>query len=574
MPAIAWWPGVIRGGATTTALASTLDIYATFLELAGLSAASSSSSSSATPVDSHSLVPLLLEPAAAGGRRQHSHTSSRRDAVFLYNGCTLFAVRLASGWKAHYITQPPKGMVGAAVGSCDSTHSIEHGHHSPPILYHIPSDPGERFPVRLNTSTEPASLVADATGGLPWRATLSAAEVQQLLERFNRTVEAHLASMLGGGGVVAPSRTEPNDWSARLCCNASTLPHPCFCDLEPFRRGSRESREAPPIAPAAVAGPAVGGGGGGGSPATMARDDDREGAGSPASRAASSEQAAAIKSDDDGMMVAPAPRSAQIADTTAASAAAATAVLTHATQKILKHQAASHHSAPLQLAAAKNEYEPMLVVLEGAQTVSGVQCSLVVGKKALPTTVYRVGYISVVNITDCASTDGPGEYPDPLIPDVDNFVHEKRNAFPISVPAKESRQVLVDLFIPPDTPAGYYAGTVTVTIVSSGGGRPATTELPFYLTVHNFSLPSTASMGSEYGITSRTILAGHQLCRPGALCRANASEAAERFALFRRCVQTPEHIHDCATAATVPHLLALAVFCGALHSCLRELVGR
>eukprot|EP01052_Picozoa_sp_SAG31_P045230 SAG31_NODE_8180_length_1501_cov_1.830243_3_plen_164_part_01 len=164
MPAIAWWPGVIRGGGATTSLASTLDVYATFLELAGLAP------SEDTPVspDSHSLVPLLLDPVA-GGKQQRR---SGREAVFLYNGCTLSAVRLAA-WKAHYVTQPPKGMVGAS--SCDDS-AIQHGHHNPPILYHIPSDPGERFPVVLNTSTDPISLATDAVG-LPWRAELTVAAV-------------------------------------------------------------------------------------------------------------------------------------------------------------------------------------------------------------------------------------------------------------------------------------------------------------------------------------------------------------------------------------------------------------
>ena len=394
MPAIAWWPGVIRGGATTTALASTLDIYATFLELAGIAGADDAPVSP----DSHSLVPLLLDPAGGGERH------SSRQAVFIYNGCTLYAVRLGP-WKAHYVTQPPQGMVGAA--SCHDKNAIQHGRHAVPILYHIPTDPGERFPVVLNASTDPVSLSVDAAG-VPWRAELSVAEVQTVLGCFNRTVEAHLVSL---GDWVAPSRTEPNDWSARLCCNASTLPRPCFCDVEPFT-GSVDEAAAATV--------------------------DQEGV--------HAWQAPAAKSDD-GM--------------------AATAVLTHATQKILQHQAApAGGPTPLALMAAQNEYEPLLVVLTGAQTVSGVQCTLVAGGRPLPTAIYRLGYVSVVNITDCESINGPDEYPDPLIPDIDAFVQEKRNAFPLSVPAGENRQVLVDLFVPPDTTPGSYSGFVTVTASS------------------------------------------------------------------------------------------------------------
>lgn len=212
----------------------------------------------------------------------------------------------------------------------------------------------------------------------------------------------------------------------------------------------------------------------------------------------------------------------------------ATAVLAHATQKVLAHHAVppGTDGAPLQLMAARNEYEPFLVVLSGLQTVSAVTCKLEAAGRLLPTMVYRVGYISVVNITDCQSLAGPGDYPDPLIPDVDSFAHEKRNAFPLTVPAGENRQVLVDLFVPPETPPGSYTGTVTVEVGLDAD--IARTELGFRLRVQNFSLPSTSSMESEYGITSRQILAGHKMCQPGALCPANSSEAKQRFDLYTK----------------------------------------
>jgi hypothetical protein len=121
---------------------------------------------------------------------------------------------------------------------------------------------------------------------------------------------------------------------------------------------------------------------------------------------------------------------------------AATVVLAHATQKILATDPApAAGRALLHLTAARNEYEPLLVVLSGAQTVDAVACTVLAGGEALPTAVYRVGYVSVVNITDCQSL-GPGELPDPLIPDVDSFVHEKRNAFPLTVRAKLSLSAL------------------------------------------------------------------------------------------------------------------------------------
>lgn len=70
--------------------------------------------------------------------------------------------------------------------------------------------------------------------------------------------------------------------------------------------------------------------------------------------------------------------------------AATPAMLAHATQKILATDPPPA-GAPLHLTAARNEYEPLLVVLKGAQTVSTVAGTVVVGGKDLPTAVYRVG---------------------------------------------------------------------------------------------------------------------------------------------------------------------------------------
>ena len=76
----------------TTALVSTLDVFATFLELG-------QAQTPAVVLDSHSLVPILRDPAQERGQRE---------AMFLYGGCQLHAVRLGE-WKAHYVTAAPMG---------------------------------------------------------------------------------------------------------------------------------------------------------------------------------------------------------------------------------------------------------------------------------------------------------------------------------------------------------------------------------------------------------------------------------------------------------------------------------
>jgi len=183
------------------------------------------------------------------------------------------------------------------------------------------------------------------------------------------------------------------------------------------------------------------------------------------------------------------------------------AFLTHATQKIFAHDSVSATVGPLELVAAQNEYEPMLVVLQpgGRQPYDGV--SVAVPGTAIASQASRVGYVSVVNITDCDSL-GPGEYPDPLVPDVDSYLGQKRNAFPVSVPAGQNRLLLIELFVPPGTRPGVHAGTVTVT---AGGAKQA---LPFTLEVFAHRLPSTSSLQSDYGMSQRSIFAGHHISAP------------------------------------------------------------
>ena len=66
--------------------------------------------------------------------------------------------------------------------------------------------------------------------------------------------------------------------------------------------------------------------------------------------------------------------------------------------------------------------------------------------------LYRVGYLEVKTPSSVEGHAGP--WPDPLIPDVDAYAGEKRNAFPFDVPAGESRAIWVELFVPRDGDAG------------------------------------------------------------------------------------------------------------------------
>ena len=114
VPAIAWWPGKIGAGKTTQALATTMDLYATSLKLAGSSPAED------RVIDGVDLSPVLLDGKA-----------SVRDEIYYYLGAQLFAIRKGP-WKMHYKTLTP--YVGEQ--------ALEH---DPPLLYHLEHDPSEQM---------------------------------------------------------------------------------------------------------------------------------------------------------------------------------------------------------------------------------------------------------------------------------------------------------------------------------------------------------------------------------------------------------------------------------------------
>lgn len=173
--------------------------------------------------------------------------------------------------------------------------------------------------------------------------------------------------------------------------------------------------------------------------------------------------------------------------------------VTHATQKIRPATALpSARSAALE--AARNEFEAYQIVVDGGasgRTITGVTPGLLTGPggAAVPPTaqwVYRVGLYEVV--TPSSEDGAPGAWPDPLVPDVDVFYGEKRNAFPLEVPAGERRAVWVEVLVPLEIPGGAYTGTTT--IETSEGSF----ALNVGLRVFDFDLPSTATLKSAFAM--------------------------------------------------------------------------
>jgi hypothetical protein len=152
------------------------------------------------------------------------------------------------------------------------------------------------------------------------------------------------------------------------------------------------------------------------------------------------------------------------------------------------------------LAAARNEFESFQVaVYAGDVPVNGLRMELATPLTgpggAIPAanvTIYREAYLDVQRPSDLEGAAGP--WPDALIPAVDPYYGERRNAFPVDVPARANRVAWVDVLVPPDQPAGTYRGSLLLY-----GSGLLTALVPIELTVRDFTLPSTSTLASSFG---------------------------------------------------------------------------
>jgi arylsulfatase A-like enzyme len=130
VPGIAWWPGKI-GPAVVAEPASTLDVFPTALKLAG------APMPEGVVLDGRDLTPVLF--------RQRARPAQ---SFIYYRGETLMAVRLRE-WKLHLRTQAGYGEPAPKT-------------HTPPLLFNLGIDPGERFDVAAQHPEIVAELEAAA----------------------------------------------------------------------------------------------------------------------------------------------------------------------------------------------------------------------------------------------------------------------------------------------------------------------------------------------------------------------------------------------------------------------------
>lgn len=127
-PCIFWWPGKVPAGSVCREMTSTMDVFPTFLELAGVKVPDD------RIYDGRSILPLITGSGPVAPM-----------VFFYYDGPNLQAVRKGP-WKAHVITRAAYGPDRPKINK-----------HDPPLLYHLDRDPSERFDV----AKENPEVVAD-----------------------------------------------------------------------------------------------------------------------------------------------------------------------------------------------------------------------------------------------------------------------------------------------------------------------------------------------------------------------------------------------------------------------------
>jgi uncharacterized protein (TIGR03382 family) len=182
-------------------------------------------------------------------------------------------------------------------------------------------------------------------------------------------------------------------------------------------------------------------------------------------------------------------------------ASAADVWVAGSTEKI-RPDATARQTIEAKLAAARNEFEAFQVVVTGgAKQVSARATALQGPGKLDDVKLYRE---DLMDVQQASAVDGGlGRWPDALVPDVDDVVGEKRNAFPFDVNPGESRAIWVEVRVPPDAAAGVYKGEV---VVSSSEGEA---KIPVTFTVWDFTLPATSSLRTHFGLMYGSVAAGH-----------------------------------------------------------------
>ena len=209
---------------------------------------------------------------------------------------------------------------------------------------------------------------------------------------------------------------------------------------------------------------------------------------------------------------------------------------THSLEKIRPYDRVPEYAPQsVKIQAARNEFEPFQVVLRAespAIDAVDIEVTDLRGKSGvIPSakyiSVYLVRYLNLK--TPSSVTGGTGEWPDPLVPRVDRYANERRNAFPFKLTGGRNQSIWVDVYVPPSTPAGSYSGQVNILV----SGKPRL-SIPLDLEVWNFQLPSTSSLVTTFGFSGNSAVRAHYDSYTGSKDIEDLTRVYHKAALWHR----------------------------------------
>jgi hypothetical protein len=166
---------------------------------------------------------------------------------------------------------------------------------------------------------------------------------------------------------------------------------------------------------------------------------------------------------------------------------------------------------PATVEAARNEFEPFQIVLRGdSADLEGVDVEVTDLRGArgavIPRRNVHIYLEQYVSVRLASSSEGhAGDWPDALVPRVDEFAHERRNAFPFALRRGRNQPLWVEIYVPPDAQPGDYEGAANVMVAGA-----VQTAIPIRLTVWDFALPSTSTLRTAFGFSGVTALKQHR----------------------------------------------------------------
>jgi hypothetical protein len=186
----------------------------------------------------------------------------------------------------------------------------------------------------------------------------------------------------------------------------------------------------------------------------------------------------------------------------AALAAPAPRVWVASAAEKIRPSAAARAAEPARISAARNEFEAFQVVVTGPARGVTATATPLTGPGTIPDV--RLHRAATINLRRASAPDGAtGAWPDALVPAVDELLGEPRNAFPFDAKTGASHSIWVEVFVPAEAAPGTYRGEVRV--AWTGGA----TSVPVELTVWDFTLPSTSSVRTAYGMSWGALPTAH-----------------------------------------------------------------